>query len=57
MINQKVLDMTCTSYSVHSVESEGDECILLEQRSGMSVDIKCESCCADFQKFMFNNVS
>jgi hypothetical protein len=53
MINQKVLDMKCKSYSMHSFESEGDECIFLEQYKDISVNMKCESYCADFQKFMF----
>ena len=38
---------------MHSVESEGDECIFLEQYNGMSVNIKCESYWADYHKFMF----
>jgi hypothetical protein len=45
--------MKCKSYSKRSVESEGDECIFLEQYNGMSVNITCGSYCADFQKFMF----
>lgn len=36
MINQKVLDMKCKSYSMHSVESEGHECIFLEQYNDVS---------------------
>jgi len=38
---------------MHSVESEGDECIYLEQYNGMPVNIKCQGYCADFRKFMF----
>jgi hypothetical protein len=40
------------THSMHSVESEGDQCIFLEQYN-VSVNIKCESYGADFHKFMF----